>query len=153
MRRFGSALLLALVCVLLAGCLSARGRCRVAVANAGDQEIASVVVRDDTGNTYAFTSLAPDAIGQQMRLQSDMSARVMLEITGPDGVSSSKVVRLDRAIPHTFDGRILFQIGSENRVRTFVMPRDRAADQGVMPWAVPPTWQGVPGIPGLTGQE
>jgi len=142
-----------LVCLLLAGCVGARARCRISVANACDENISHIVVRDEAGNTYAFADLAKHSVGTYMRVKTDMGRDVTLTITGEDGAPSTKVVRLDRVVPQTFDGCVLFQIESHAGIRAFVLPQAERSSESELPWAVPPAWQGVPGIPGLSDRE
>ena len=142
-----------LACMALTGCVGARAQCRISVANASDASFSSVTVQDASGATYAFAGLRPHTAGREICASSDLSSNVTLAITAPDGQRIERKIELGREVPRTFDGCVVFQIESNAQVRAFILPRDERAGGGVMPWATPPSWQGVHEIPGLSGQE
>mgnify|MGYP001591376596 CR=1 FL=1 len=110
-----------LACHLLAGCVSPRARCRIAVANATDAALSSVVVRDEAGTVYAFAGLSPHCVAPYVPARSDMGASVIVEVTSGDGVVVTNAVRLDRQVPCTLDVRVLFQVQTNAQVRAFVL--------------------------------
>ena len=143
----------ALVCHLAGGCLSPVARCRVSVANAGDVALSSVRVRDASGTTYLFAGLKPHSVAPYVRTGADLGGPVTLEIMAEAGASVTNTVPLEGPVPCTFEGEVLFEIHPGADVRVFIQPRSGKSGTGVMPWAVPPPWQGAPSIPGLSGQE
>ena len=78
---------------------------------------------------------------------------VPLRITRGDGSTNSLTASLERLLPQTFTGRVLFQIEDDAKVRAFVLPGLDAGRAGEMPWAVPPNWQGTTSIPGISTGE
>ena len=146
-------LALILVCNLLGGCLSPQARCRVTVANESDVALSSVLVRDEAGTTYAFTGIKPHSVGPYIWTRADMSAGVTLEVIREDGVSVTNAVRLGAPVSRGFDGRVMFEVEANSRVKAFILPAPDKEREGVLPWAVQPSWQGVPSLPGLSGQE
>ncbi len=146
-------LLVILVCHLLVGCATHRAGCSVSVANTTGATLSSVLVRDEAGTTYSFTDLKPHSVGPYTPAVTDMVGIVTLEVTAKEGVSFTNAVHMGKPVPRTFDGRVLFQVEANARVRLFVMPRADKPDGGVLPWAVPPSWEGSPTIPGLSAGE
>ena len=142
-----------LLCFLFAGCLGPKPGCRISVANACDRDIASVQVRDKAGNIYTFDDLPKHSVGTFQQAKADIGDEVTLEVTGKDDKPVTTTVRLDRPVGRMFDGRVLFQLEKQGKVRTFIMPRPEGAGKGDIPWAQPPSWQGVTGVPGFSGSE
>ena len=138
-----------LACHLLAGCRGPQAGCRVSVANAGEVALASVLVRDEAGTTYAFAGLKPQGVGPYMRASADMVGTVTVEFTTEGGVAVTNIVHLSSPVRRTFDGRVLFEIAAKNRIRVFILPTPDTSSDRDLPWAIPPAWQSAPTIPGL----
>jgi len=81
----------------------------------------------------------------------DIPKSLLVSWKTKENKSVSRKVTLKGNIPQSFRGRIYFQIGTNETVKPFIMPdtNDTSAD---MPWAKPESWEGIPGIPGLTTQ-
>jgi len=146
-------ILLVLACHLLAGCVTPHARCVFSVANASDAALSSVLLRDETGTAYAFATIRPHSTGPFVPARANMGGPLHLEVTTENGVTLTNTIHLDSPILRTFNGQVVFQIEDSTHVRVFIQPaRDKSRD-GDLPWAMPPSWQGVPSIPGLSGRE
>jgi hypothetical protein len=115
--------------------------------------MSSVVVRDGGGGSYVFKNLAAHTAGAEQAVEAGITQNVDLEIVTEDGESIEKAVDLGRAVPHTFAGDIILQLEDSGNVRVFLIPDGETGRQGDLPWATPPSWQGVMSIPGLTPPE
>jgi len=144
---------LVLACHLLAGCVTHHARCVFSVANASDTVLSSVLLRDEAGAAYTFATLKPHSLGPFVHTRADMGGPLTLEATTENGVTVTNTVHLDSPILRTFNGQIVFQIESNTHVRVFVQPAHDNSSNGELPWAIPPSWQGNPSIPGLSGRE
>ena len=145
--------LLLFMCLLLAGCIKLQGRCRLFVWNGSDESVSSVVVRGTNNTNYVFMDIQPNNSSALSKAKADIGPKVRLEVKTEGGTKFEQTVDLGRPIPKAFRGRILFQIEKDNTVKVFVLPKRKDSGDGELPWAVPPVWQGVPGIPGLSGRD
>ncbi len=139
--------------LLVSGCINPRAQCRISVANASDEIIPLVVVRDAIGNEYMFTDLQPHSAGPDVRVKHDVGKTVVLNITSEAGASSESTVAFEQAILSTFEGRIVLQVESNATVRPFVLPRVQNPRRGGLSWTKPPSWQGGPTIPGMSIED
>jgi len=137
------------MCLLLDGCRTLPAGCRISVSNAGLAALAAVRVRDAAGTTYAFGAIPPNGIGPYVPAQADLQGPVTLEITAADGATATQVVNLERPVRRTFDGRVVFEVAAEHRVRVFILPATNASGERELPWNLPPAWESAPSIPGL----
>jgi hypothetical protein len=139
--------------LLLTGCVGPRAQCRVSVANASQEKVTSVEVKDTAGSTYLFTDVVPGSMAAYVAATNSIERSVVLKIRHEDGSVSETTVDLGRSVPQAFPGRLVFQVEEGRKVRAFVLPDQEGAGRGELPWAVPPSWQGVTSIPGFSGGE
>ncbi len=142
-----SGLVLALAVSLAGGCAS--GRVRLAVNNVGESPLLDIVVLSDSEILLHARRLTRLSATPEVRLSAPPTGETVVQWTGADGITRRRKVVAGEPVPARFRGVFLVQIGREDDVRLFVIP-ERSADKQDIPWARPESWEGYPGIPGLT---
>ena len=141
---------LLLVTMLLSGC-ALSNRCRMTVGNASKYVITDVTVQVQNEILYQAEKIPSRTSASDEKMKRNIPQSLRVSWKTHDHQSRSKTVTLQGEIPQSFRGRIYFQISQNDNVKSFITPdsQDTSAD---MPWAKPESWEGVPGIPGLTTQ-
>ena len=145
------AICLLLTCLFLASGCAISSRCRITVGNATENIVTDVVVKADQDVLYQITSVKPRASAPYWDMDRDIPKSLLVSWKEKDNKSVSKKITLKGDIPESFRGRVYFQIGRDGEVKPFITPdtNDTSTD---MPWNKPESWEGIPGIPGLTTQ-
>ena len=149
-RHFRPLVFLASALLLTSGC-ALTSRCRVTVGNASENTVKDVVVTADKDGLSRVTKVEPRTSAPYWEMDRDIPKSVLVSWKTKEEKTVSRKVALQGNVPQTFRGRVYFQISKGDEVKPFVMPdtNDTSAD---MPWARPESWEGIPGIPGLTTQ-
>lgn len=140
-----------LLCIVLTGC--AGPRCRISVANIRDEAVSSAKVHDHEGNTYEFTELARESRARYIAIKADLGKKVPMDITDGTGTTTNIVVQLDRYVKKNYEGRVVFQLEKDGKIRPFVLPPDENSKETDLSWSKPENWEGTPNIPGMTGED
>ncbi|MCK5850238.1 MAG: hypothetical protein KAH23_04925 [Kiritimatiellae bacterium] len=138
---------------LVAGCANLRTGCRITVANASDRHIQAAMVKDKAGVSYAFSAINPHVTASYQRVSTEIMGPLIVTLTSTNGISHNTTVPTPGPIPPAFQGRVLLQIEEDRKVRLFILSDRGNSGSADLPWAVPPSWQVAPGIPGFTGEE
>ncbi len=140
-------LALPVIALLAGGC--ATGRTRLAVGNVGDTPILNVTVYSDSTELIHAPRLAIRSSSGHVRLTEPPAGETTVQWTGSNGKTYRRTLVPPEPVPGNFRGALLIEIGREDQARLFVVPEKRSGKQDI-PWAQPESWEGYPGIPGMT---
>ena len=153
MRSMALVVVVSLCALMLGGCLLPKAPCRLSIANATTQTVSRVSVTDENGSVYRFAELGPHAISPPQAVGQPLGPAVLVGIAMAGAEPVEQTVTFKRAVPPDFRGRVVFQVGTNATIRSFVLPDRGGVAAGDIPWTRPEPWQGVPGIPGFTAEE
>jgi hypothetical protein len=137
-----------LCAILVGGCMTTGSKCLVTVSNSSDAPVSDVVVEVRGIPMYSAPAIQPHSDAAYKPLSDGMSAPPRVSWKNKEGKLTSREIKLARALPMDFHGRLLFQIEGASEVRLFVMPEDEANASSI-PWGNSGNWDGSIFIPGM----
>ncbi len=143
---------LVLVGLALSGCQTNSPRCQLAVSNVTEQPISNIVLTLGDVALHTTPSLEPHSEEYYKPTRALPSKDATIEWQKADGKTLAKRAPLEEKLGPKFRGRVFFQIDKNDNVQVFVV-EDTNANQPVMPWGKPERWEGMVGIPGMSGEE
>jgi hypothetical protein len=139
----------ALCAILVSGCLTTGSKCLVTVSNSSDNPVSDVIVEVRGVTMYTASAIDPYSDAPYKPLREGVSEPPRVSWKNKEGKLTSKDIKLARALPRDFHGRVLFQIDGASEVRLFVMPEDEANASSI-PWGNSSGWDGSIFIPGMS---
>lgn len=137
-----------MLCLMLSGgCITTRRGPTLVVGNATETLISSAVLITGTGQKYVFKEIVPFSVSAAAARTSPLTNNMKLQWQSATGGSSIAELTMPCDILD-FEGWIQFQIDSKGGVRVFTAPV-QDADNSVLPWSMPASWEGAPSIPGM----
>jgi hypothetical protein len=149
-RRHAAFCLAASVALLAGGCATSSGGIGISVGNAGGTPIRDVSVHWGDQALLHVPRMARHGASQRIRIDNPPDNRApTVRWMDEDGRVFERVATLDSPPTADFKGTYYIEIGADSSVKVFAV----AAQDGPgaeIPWAQPESWEGYPGIPGLT---
>jgi hypothetical protein len=141
--------------LLVSGCASSRNKVprgvRLAVGNGTDQVLTDVVVSAGSLPTVQVARLDALAVetGQELR-GGDLPDSVTLAWLDAKGEAFRRDIPLADRPSGRFVGRLFVEVQPTGEPKVFYLVDSGRGASGI-PWSAAPTWQGLPSIPGLSG--
>jgi hypothetical protein len=102
---------------------------------------------------YRVTRIEQHQRGGYAPLPNTMQETVTVRWLGSDGKQREVAARPEEPVPNTFSGCVFYQINADGNTVTTFPHRHAGSRVSVLPWSTPASWEGTPGIPGLSGEN